>query len=122
MIKTFGGAGDDAVGGLAVDRFENIFLGGTFKGRGNFDPNGTSTLGTPAALMDSSNRSTAPATSAGSAASVAAVMTPSTIWPLMIPEMWSQLGATSVRCAPMNCSKSTPVMFYLLAALKWPLR
>lgn len=45
MVKTFGGASDDAVGGLAVDSAGNIFLGGTFKGRGNFDPNGTFNIG-----------------------------------------------------------------------------
>lgn len=45
MVKQFGGKGDDDAAGLAVDNLGNMFIGGTFKARANFDPNGTFTIG-----------------------------------------------------------------------------
>jgi hypothetical protein len=41
----FGGKGDDIAGGLAVDTTGNMFVGGTFAQRANFDPNGTFSIG-----------------------------------------------------------------------------
>lgn len=45
MIKNFGGKGLDLVNGLAVDNAGNMFIGGTFSGRANFDPNGDFSIG-----------------------------------------------------------------------------
>lgn len=45
MVKTFGGKGDDDAAGLAVDHLGNMYLGGTFKARANFDPNGAFSIG-----------------------------------------------------------------------------
>jgi hypothetical protein len=44
-VETFGGKGDDAAAGLAVDSAGNMFIGGTFKARANFDPNGVFSIG-----------------------------------------------------------------------------
>jgi hypothetical protein len=45
MVSQFGGKGDDVAGGLAVDTAGNMWVGGTFSQRCNFDPNGTFTIG-----------------------------------------------------------------------------
>jgi hypothetical protein len=45
MVETFGGKGDDAAAGLAVDHLGNMYVGGTFKARANFNPNGVFSIG-----------------------------------------------------------------------------
>jgi hypothetical protein len=45
MIKTFGGRGDDVATGLAVDHLGNMSIGGTFKARSNFNPDGAFSIG-----------------------------------------------------------------------------
>jgi len=45
IARTFGGAGDDAAAGLAVDRAGNMWVGGTFKARANFKPGGSFKIG-----------------------------------------------------------------------------
>jgi hypothetical protein len=45
MVETWGGKGDDAATGLGVDHLGNMFIGGTFLARANFDPNGNFSIG-----------------------------------------------------------------------------
>lgn len=45
LAESFGGKGDDAAAAVAVNSTGQMFIGGTFKARANFDPNGTFTIG-----------------------------------------------------------------------------
>ncbi len=42
--KTWGGSGDDAAGGLAADRANNVYATGMFSDTVNFDPDGTANV------------------------------------------------------------------------------
>jgi len=45
LAASVGGKGDDVAEALAVDSAGNMFIGGTFKARANFDPNGAFSIG-----------------------------------------------------------------------------
>lgn len=45
LAAPFGGKGDDAATALAVEYSGNMFVGGTFKARANFNPNGVYSIG-----------------------------------------------------------------------------